>query len=129
MAVSKFMGYAKEKHHRRTVRLKGCDYALPGVYFIAICTDGRECIFGNILKGEMICNSRGEIVRNEWQKTGQLCDYVEHADFVVMPNHGIIIIHQHNHSMKNSSASLTVRTNCNTPFETGNDTVPEMQSH
>jgi len=41
------------KHHRRSIRLKGYDYASEGAYFITIVTQGRECLFGEIVGGEM----------------------------------------------------------------------------
>ena len=34
---------------RKPTRLKGYDYGAPGAYFVTICTNGRECILGNIV--------------------------------------------------------------------------------
>ena len=36
------MGYDPEKHHRRSIRLKGYDYSQPGAYFVTMCLYGRE---------------------------------------------------------------------------------------
>lgn len=36
--------YDPQKHHRRSIRLKGYDYSSPGAYFVTICTRGRECV-------------------------------------------------------------------------------------
>ena len=36
------MGYDPEKHHRRSIRLKGYDYSSLGAYFVTICLQGRE---------------------------------------------------------------------------------------
>ena len=36
------MGYDPEKHHRRSIRLKGYDYSQPGAYFVTMCLQGRE---------------------------------------------------------------------------------------
>jgi hypothetical protein len=41
------------EHHRRSIRLKGYDYAQPGAYFITICVQNRECVLGEIIDGEM----------------------------------------------------------------------------
>ncbi|HSB03103.1 MAG TPA: hypothetical protein VLE49_20805 [Anaerolineales bacterium] len=41
------------KHHRRSIRLKGYDYTSEGAYFVTIVTQGRECLFGEIVDGEM----------------------------------------------------------------------------
>ncbi len=88
--------YDPERHHRRSIRWKGYDYAQPGAYFVTICTHERAHLFGKVVKGEMRLNAWGRIVREEWFKTEAIRPYVELNDneFVVMPNHihGIIWI-------------------------------------
>ena len=88
------MTYDPEKHHRRSIRLKGYDYTQPGAYFITICTQGRECLFGEIIDGEMHLNEAGQIVVQTWQDLPNHISNVQLDAFVVMPNHvhGIIII-------------------------------------
>jgi putative transposase len=85
-----------QKHHRRSIRLKGYDYSESGAYFVTVLTWQRECLFGEITGGEMRLNEFGQIVRAEWLKTARIRPHVEiHEDeFVVMPNHlhGIIWI-------------------------------------
>lgn len=39
------MGYNPEKHHRRSIRLKGYDYSQPGAYFVTICSWQRQTLF------------------------------------------------------------------------------------
>jgi len=41
------------QHHRRSIRLKGFDYAQPGAYFVTICIQNRVCALGEISDGEM----------------------------------------------------------------------------
>jgi REP element-mobilizing transposase RayT len=84
--------YNPDIHHRRSIRLKGYDYAQAGLYFITICTHNRECIFGEIINGEMGLNELGEIAFNEWKKTPEIRPNVELGEYVIMPNHmhGII---------------------------------------
>lgn len=36
---------------RKNIRLKGYDYSKPGLYFITICCQGREMLFGQIENG------------------------------------------------------------------------------
>ena len=90
------MNYDPQKHHRRSIRLKGYDYARPGGYFVTIVTHGRECLFGAVVDGEMRLNALGETVREEWFRTADVRPYVVlyENEFVVMPNHihGIIWI-------------------------------------
>ena len=88
------MTYDPQRHHRRSIRLKGYDYTQPGAYFITICTQGRECLFGEIIDGEMHLNEAGQIVVQTWQDLPNHISNVQLDAFVVMPNHvhGIIII-------------------------------------
>ena len=90
------MTFDPQKHHRRSIRLKGYDYTQPGAYFITVVTHDRECLFGEIVDGEMRLNEFGEIVRAEWFKTAVVRPYVMlyPDEFVMMPNHthGIIWI-------------------------------------
>ena len=72
---------------RRSIRLKGYDYAQYGAYFVTICTRDRRCIFGDVTDGKMYLSSHGRVVETEWLRTGEIRRNVELDDFVVMPNH------------------------------------------
>lgn len=39
--------YDPNKHHRRSIRVRGWDYRSPGWYFVTICTHNRQPIFEN----------------------------------------------------------------------------------
>jgi putative transposase len=39
------------EHDRRSIRLHGYDYSLPGAYFVTTCTQGRSCLFGETKDG------------------------------------------------------------------------------
>lgn len=88
------MSYNPDKHHRRSIRLKGYDYSNTGVYFITLCTYKRECLFGEIIDGRMQLNQFGEIVAEEWLKSAKIRREIELDNWVVMPNHfhAIVII-------------------------------------
>ena len=88
------MSYDPDRHHRRSIRLKGYDYSRPGIYLVTICTQGRECLFGQIVDGEMQLNHAGRIAQDEWLRSAELRPRVTLDAFVVMPNHihGIIIL-------------------------------------
>ncbi|MEH2196619.1 MAG: transposase [Nostoc sp.] len=88
------MPYNPQIHHRHSIRLKGYDYTQPGAYFITICSKGRQCLFGNVVNGEMQLNSLGHIAFNCWQTIPDHFPHIELDTFVVMPNHlhGILII-------------------------------------
>ncbi len=89
------MPYDRNKHHRRSTRLKGYDYTSAGAYFITICTHQRECLFGEIVQGEMQLNDFGQIAMDCWQTIpDHFSDRVRLDEFVIMPNHvhGILVI-------------------------------------
>ena len=77
------------RHARRSIRLRGYDYAQAGAYFVTICTHNHACLFGDVAEGEMLVNEAGRIVRDEWLRTGTLRSHVRvlPQEFVVMPNH------------------------------------------
>jgi putative transposase len=88
------MTYNPEKHHRRSIRLKGYNYASPGAYFVTICVQERECVLGDVVNGEMVLNDLGEVVGESWSWLAEQYPYVTLDEWVVMPNHlhGIIIM-------------------------------------
>lgn len=74
-------------HQRRSIRLKGYDYSHTGLYFITICVQRRECLFGEIFNGRMILNHAGQLAQTEWLKLSGRFKNIELHEFVVMPNH------------------------------------------
>ena len=84
----------KNEYRIESTRLRGWDYSGAGWYFVTICTRGRECVFGDVVNGEMRLSSVGEIVADEWRKTPTIRPNVELDEWIVMPNHlhGIIVI-------------------------------------
>ena len=88
------MPYNSNIHHRRSIRLKRYDYTQRGAYFVTICTHQRNCLFGEIVDGEIKLNTNGEIARGSWLSIPRYFKNVELDEFVIMPNHlhGIIII-------------------------------------
>ena len=95
------MPYDPEKHHRRSIRLKGYDYTRAGAYFITIVTQNRACLFGAVVEGRMRLNPLGQIVQECWLA---IPDHFPHAlldEFVIMPNHlhGIIVLQEMENSV------------------------------
>ena len=77
------------RHVRRSIRLRGYDYAQAGTYFVTICTRNHACLFGEVVDGEMRLNEVGRLVKDEWLRTGTMRPNVRviPQEFVVMPNH------------------------------------------
>jgi len=103
------MTYNPDIHHRHSIRLKDYDYSQAGAYFVTICAWQRECLFGEIVDGEMVFNDIGRIVVDEWEKTAQIRTNIELDVFSIMPNHfhGIFLIHKNvgAHCMRPESAA------------------------
>lgn len=79
-------------HHRRSIRLRNYDYSSAGAYFVTICTWQRECLFGDIVDGEMRLNESGNIVLAEWERTPEIRKEIELDMAVIMPNHFLVCI-------------------------------------
>lgn len=86
----------QNKYRISSARLQNWDYGWGASYFVTICTQNRECYFGEILDGKMQLSEIGEIVENEWIKTFEIRPDMNltMGEYVVMPNHfhAIIII-------------------------------------
>ena len=86
------MKYQAEIHRRRSIRLKEYDYSQANAYFVTLCSQHRECLFGEIKAGIMHLNYAG-LMATKWYQTLQnkftnlQCD-----EFVCMPNHIHFII-------------------------------------
>ena len=83
-----------DSQRRRSIRLRGYDYSQAGAYFVTMVVQGRACLFGEIVDGNMCLNNTGLLVSDAWQWLGTQYPYVASDEFVVMPNHlhGIIMI-------------------------------------
>lgn len=88
------MIYNPDVHHRRSIRLREYDYSSVGAYFVTFCAHGRECLFGDILDGDMRLNEAGRVAAEWWEKLPGKFPNVTLDEYVVMPNHfhGIICI-------------------------------------
>ena len=93
--------------HRRSIRLQGYDYSRAGAYFVTVCTQNRECMFGHIVgatprgcpdapcgRPEMALNDAGRMIQAVWDEIPINYSGIETDEFTIMPNHihGIIVI-------------------------------------
>ncbi len=74
--------YNPEIHHRRSIRLKGHDYAGGGLYFVTLCAH-RE------LRATCVSPLQPfrEMIAREWSRCGEVRDDVFPGEYVVMPDH------------------------------------------
>jgi putative transposase len=81
-----------ERFGRRSIRLRGYDYTRDGVYFVTMCTRGRERAFGAVVNGEMRPNECGREVARCWAWLAEQYPYVHLDEWIVMPDHTHAII-------------------------------------
>ena len=84
----------QENRRRKPLRLQGYDYAQAGASYVTICTQQRTCLFGDVIKGEMVLNEAGQMIQQIWNDLPHHYPNVTLDAFVVMPNHvhGVLFI-------------------------------------
>jgi REP element-mobilizing transposase RayT len=76
-----------EKHHRRSIRLKGYDYSQAGAYFVTVCVKNKENSLGKIIDGEMFLSEIGKIAEKCWNEIPIHYPHVQLDKYIIMPNH------------------------------------------
>lgn len=84
----------KNKYTIKSSRLQGYDYSQNGIYFVTICTKGREHFFGEIENETMNLSDIEKIANQFWQEIPKRFPFVNLDEFIIMPNHvhGIVEI-------------------------------------
>ncbi|MEM7373719.1 MAG: transposase [Bacteroidota bacterium] len=72
---------------RKSIRLKGYDYASDGAYFVTVVTKNRTHDFGKVIEGKVLLSEVGQIVEKEWLQSAELRAEVILDTCVIMPNH------------------------------------------
>ncbi|MBF6595463.1 MAG: transposase [Thermaceae bacterium] len=72
---------------RQSTRLREYDYTSAGAYFVTLCAQNREHLFGEIQDRQMCLNQIGEIVRTEWYWSEVVRPTIDLDAFVIVPNH------------------------------------------
>ena len=88
------MKFHSNRWSRSSIRLRGYDYTKAGVYFVTLCTFESECLFGEVVDGEMLLSEAGEIARRCWMRIPEHFANVDLDEFQIMPNHvhGIVVL-------------------------------------
>jgi len=84
--------YKPNISQRKSIRLKGYDYSQAGLYFITICVQNRECLFGKIENHEMQLNDAGIMISKWYYELEHKFGDIKCHQMVVMPNHFHCII-------------------------------------
>ena len=80
------MTFNSDINYRKSIRLKDYDYSQTGGYFVTICTQNRQCLFGEIIEGQMVLNEVGRMVTEAWEWLEKQYNYVELDEWRIMPN-------------------------------------------
>lgn len=114
------MPYNPAIHYRRSIRLPGYDYTQSGAYFVTICAYQKECLFGEIVDGQMRLNQYGQIVADEWKQSSVIRKEIQLDASIVMPNHfhGIVVITNNMIQVSDRvEANNPVGANCRSPLQ------------
>jgi REP element-mobilizing transposase RayT len=79
--------YDSDRHHRRSIRLRGYDYSREGLYFMTIVTRGRALLLGKAVDGRVHPSDAGREVQAMWECLPDRFPRVRLVAFVLMPNH------------------------------------------
>ena len=87
-------GKFKNKYRIASARAPFWDYGWNAAYFVTICTQNRECWFGNVVNGLMDSSPIGHIANSCWHEIPNHFPFVVLGAHIVMPNHvhGMVII-------------------------------------
>ncbi|HXD33251.1 MAG TPA: transposase [Pyrinomonadaceae bacterium] len=81
------MSYDPLRHHRRSIRLRGYDYSQANPYYLTLCAEDGQCLFGEIVEGRMHLNSAGKMIEKWWTELEQKFPNTLTDSFQIMPNH------------------------------------------
>ena len=73
--------------NRKSIRLKNYDYTRAGLYFVTICANHRQSIFGYIDDGVMMLNDAGRMIEKWYVELENKFEKIKCHQMVVMPNH------------------------------------------
>ncbi|WP_394753931.1 transposase [Crenothrix sp.] len=99
------MTYNPAIHHRRSIRLKNYDYSQAGAYFVTICQQNRDSLFGHIANDNMVLNPAGNMVMRWYLELENKFPDIQCDACICMPNHIHFIV-------VNVGADLRVRPEC-----------------
>jgi REP element-mobilizing transposase RayT len=121
--------YNPDIHHRQSIRLKEYDYSQAGMYFITICTQHREKMFGEIAASEMHLSDAGRMVWSVWQALPDRFPAIMLDAFIVMPDHihGIIAITNPSTDLASSTGEPRVRPLGSTTHPTSSTGEPRVR--
>ena len=99
------MSFNPDTYRRKSMRLPSYDYTRSGAYFITVCTNNREHLFGEICNDKVILNRAGQMIERWYDELFVKFPNIYCQEMVIMPNHIHMII-----VMENSDKHLSIGT-------------------
>jgi putative transposase len=72
---------------RHSIRLQGFDYTQDGAYFVTICTQDKQLLFGKMIETKVELCEAGRMIDAWWKKLPSKFPNVKLDAHVIMPNH------------------------------------------
>jgi putative transposase len=117
-------------HNRHSMRLKGFDYSQSGLYFVTICLQNHDRLFGSIANGEMRMNMAGEMIEKWLTELENKFPDIQCHERVIMPDHIHIIIEiKNDHSLDGMMNHQPGEMMNHSPGEMVNHHQGEMMNH
>jgi len=90
MNADKYQG----KYRVASARLATWDYGRNAAYFVTICSDQHQHVFGRVIDDQVHLTALGQVAWDCWHAIPDHFSFVVLGEFVAMPNHvhGIVII-------------------------------------
>lgn len=86
------MTFDPERHRRVSHRRRGHDYTEPGYYFLTVCVEHRECLFGSVRDAQVELSTDGAVVDHYLRACCAGFANIVLDEYVVMPNHIHILL-------------------------------------
>ncbi|MEP6647474.1 MAG: hypothetical protein ABJC12_10310 [Saprospiraceae bacterium] len=104
------MSFNPAIHNRKSIRLKGIDYAKPGFYFITVCIQNRKNLLGINSNEIMVPNDPDKMVERWYFELENKFQDIKCGPHIVMPNHFRCIIE--NLGYNKSCGIIRIMDNC-----------------
>ena len=78
--------------NRQSIRLKNYHYSKPGYYFVTICCEHHQCLFGHIHDHNMQLNIAGQMIQTTYTQLPTQHPNIKLHNHIIMPNHFHAII-------------------------------------
>ena len=105
----------KNRYRIKSARCFKWDYRSDAAYFITICVDKHDALFGKVENRKVILSEAGKIAEKSWAEIPLHFPFIILDAFVIMPNHmhGILIIdngtHVHHQSLKSKNNDISLK--------------------